>query len=75
MKRKIVDSNEPPGDIEVAPDFLPPPAELAFREDGVKVTLASAGAAKRSSAKRGKATLAQKLKAFDPDRHGGESSH
>jgi hypothetical protein len=72
MKRKIVDSNEPPGDIEVAPDFLPPPAELAFREDGVKVTLASA---KRSSAKRGKATLAQKLKAFDPDRHGGESSH
>lgn len=40
MKRKIVYSNEPLGDIEVIPDFLPPPAELAFREEGVKVTLA-----------------------------------
>jgi len=28
------------GDIEVIPDFLPAPAELAFREEGVKVTLA-----------------------------------
>lgn len=24
----------------MVPDFLPPPAELAFREEGVKVTLA-----------------------------------
>jgi len=28
------------GDIEVIADFLPAPAELAFREEGVKVTLA-----------------------------------
>ena len=40
MKRKITYANEPLGDIEVVPDFLPPPAELAFREEGVKVTLA-----------------------------------
>lgn len=40
MKRKITYTNEPLGDIEVVRDFLPPPAELAFREEGVKVTLA-----------------------------------
>ena len=40
MKRKITYTNEPLGDIEVIPDFLPPPAELAFREEGIKVTLA-----------------------------------
>jgi len=28
------------GEIEVIADFLPAPAELAFREEGVKVTLA-----------------------------------
>lgn len=40
MKKKIVYTNEPMGDVEVVADFLPSPAELAFREDGVKVTLA-----------------------------------
>jgi len=40
MKKKIVYTDEPMGDIEVVADFLPSPAELAFREDGVKVTLA-----------------------------------
>ena len=40
MKRKITYTNEPLGDIEVVPNFLPPPSELAFREEGVKVTLA-----------------------------------
>ena len=40
MKRKITYTNEPLGDLEVVPDFLPPPAELAFREEGIKVTLA-----------------------------------
>ena len=40
MKGKIIYTNEPLGDIEIIPDFLPPPAELAFREEGVKVTLA-----------------------------------
>ena len=40
MSKRIVYTNEPLGGIEIVPDFLPPPAELAFREDGVKVTLA-----------------------------------
>ena len=40
MKKKIVYTDEPMGDLEVVTDFLPSPAELAFREDGVKVTLA-----------------------------------
>ncbi|MBL8415194.1 MAG: hypothetical protein JNM42_12225 [Propionivibrio sp.] len=31
---------EPLGEVQVVPDFLPSPAELAFREEGVKVTLA-----------------------------------
>jgi predicted DNA binding CopG/RHH family protein len=37
---KIVDTDEPMGEVEVVADFLPSPAELAFKEDGVKVTLA-----------------------------------
>ncbi|MFM7802665.1 MAG: hypothetical protein ACKO69_11105 [Limnohabitans sp.] len=40
MKKKIVYRDEPMGDVEVVADFLPSPAELAFKEDGVKVTLA-----------------------------------
>ncbi len=40
MKKKIVYTDEPMGDIKVVADFLPSPAELAFKEDGVKVTLA-----------------------------------
>lgn len=40
MKKKIVYTDEPMGDFEVVADFLPSPAELAFKEDGVKVTLA-----------------------------------
>jgi hypothetical protein len=28
------------GEVKVVRDFLPPPEELAFREEGVKVTLA-----------------------------------
>ena len=40
MKKKIVYTDEPMGDVEVVADFLPSPGELAFREDGVKVTLA-----------------------------------
>jgi len=39
MTNKIVYSDEPLGNLEVVADFLPTPAELAFREDGVKVTL------------------------------------
>jgi predicted DNA binding CopG/RHH family protein len=40
MTKKISYTNEPLGNIEVIRDFLPPPSELAFREEGVKVTLA-----------------------------------
>jgi hypothetical protein len=40
MSAKIKYSDEPLGKIQVVPDFLPSPAELAFREEGVKVTLA-----------------------------------
>jgi predicted DNA binding CopG/RHH family protein len=40
MKKKIVYTDEPMGDVQVVADFLPSPADLAFREEGVKVTLA-----------------------------------
>lgn len=40
MSSKIKYADEPLGKIEIVPDFLPSPAELAYREEGVKVTLA-----------------------------------
>jgi hypothetical protein len=40
MSTKTKYTDEPIGEIEILPDFLPSPAELAFREEGVKVTLA-----------------------------------
>ena len=40
MKKKIAYTNEPLGDVQVVADFLPSPSQLAYREDGVKVTLA-----------------------------------
>ena len=40
MSAKVKYTDEPLGKIQVVPDFLPSPAELAFREEGVKVTLA-----------------------------------
>lgn len=40
MSKKIRYANEPLGDLKVVPDFLPSPDELAFREEGVKITLA-----------------------------------
>jgi len=40
MSNKIKYTNEPLGDAKVIKDFLPPPEQLAFREEGVKVTLA-----------------------------------
>ena len=40
MSTKIKYTDEPLGKIRVIPDFLPSPTELAFREEGVKVTLA-----------------------------------
>ena len=40
MTKKTIYTDEPFGKVEVIPDFLPSPSELAFREEGVKVTLA-----------------------------------
>lgn len=40
MSAKIKYTDEPLGQVKVVSDFLPPPEQLAFREEGVKVTLA-----------------------------------
>lgn len=40
MNAKIKHTNEPLGELKVKKDFLPSPAELAFNEEAVKVTLA-----------------------------------
>ena len=39
MKKKIRYTDEPLGDIKVIDDFLPSPAELAFNEEQIKVTI------------------------------------
>jgi predicted DNA binding CopG/RHH family protein len=39
MSAKIKYTDEPLGDVQVVADMLPSPAELAFREEGIKVTL------------------------------------
>lgn len=39
-RARITYTDESLGEVQVIPDFLPSPAELAFREEGVKVTLA-----------------------------------
>ncbi len=40
MKKKTTYTNEPLGEVQVVPDFLPSPEELAFREESVKITIA-----------------------------------
>ena len=40
MSAKTKYTNEPIGEYRVIPDFLPPPDQLAFRDEGVKVTIA-----------------------------------
>jgi hypothetical protein len=40
MNAKIKYTDEPLGEMKVVHDFLPPPEQLAFNEEGVKVTLA-----------------------------------
>ncbi|MBI2985957.1 MAG: CopG family transcriptional regulator [Deltaproteobacteria bacterium] len=40
MSAKTKYTDELLGDLRVIPDFLPSPDELAFREEGVKVTIA-----------------------------------
>ena len=39
MKEDNEYTDEPLGDIRVIDDFLPPPEELVFKEDNVKITL------------------------------------
>jgi len=39
MRKKIKYTDEPLGDLRVVRGFLPPPEELAFKEEGVKVTM------------------------------------
>ena len=40
MNEKIRYTDEPLGKLRVIPDFLPPPEDLVFRDEGVKVTIA-----------------------------------
>jgi hypothetical protein len=40
MRKQTKYTDEPLGRLKVTPDFLPPPEQLAFRESGVKVTIA-----------------------------------
>jgi len=40
MKNKISYRDGPIEEVKVVDDFLPPPEELAFREETVKVTIA-----------------------------------
>jgi predicted DNA binding CopG/RHH family protein len=39
MKRKIKYADEPMGELRVVRDFLPPPEQLALKEDNVKITI------------------------------------
>jgi predicted DNA binding CopG/RHH family protein len=39
MRKATKYTDEPLGQIRVVKDFLPPPSELVFKEDTVKVTL------------------------------------
>lgn len=39
MNTKIKYTDEPLGEIKIVQDFLPSPAELAFSEESVKVTI------------------------------------
>jgi len=40
MKKRIKYTNEPIGEVRVVRDFLPPPDQLVFQEEAIKVTLA-----------------------------------
>ena len=39
MKSKVKYTNEPIGKLRVVKDFLPPPEDLVFKEENVKVTM------------------------------------
>jgi len=40
MSKKTKYSDGPIGDVKIVKDFLPPPSELAFKEEQEKVTIA-----------------------------------
>lgn len=40
MRANVKYTNEPLGDLRVIPDFLPPPQDLVFHDEGIKVTIA-----------------------------------
>ena len=40
MRKRIKYTVEPRGDLKIVRDFLPPPDDLVFRDEGVKVTIA-----------------------------------
>jgi len=40
MSKKTKYSDGPIGDVKIIKDFLPPPSELAFKEEQEKVTIA-----------------------------------
>jgi len=39
MKNKIKYTDEPIGELRVVKDFLPPPDQLALKEENVKITI------------------------------------
>ena len=39
MKRKFKYTDEPLGDLQVVDDLLPPPEDLVFKEESIKVTM------------------------------------
>jgi predicted DNA binding CopG/RHH family protein len=39
MKRKVKYTDEPLGDLKVVDDLLPPPEDLVFKEENIKVTM------------------------------------
>jgi hypothetical protein len=80
MSAKIRYTNEPIGEPRVIRDFLPTPAELAFQDEGVKVTLTLS----RKSVDFFKSEAAKADTQYQPmirrlldayaDAHGGEDS-
>jgi len=40
MSKRVRYTDEPLGKLRIVPDFLPQPADLVFRDEGVKVTIA-----------------------------------
>jgi len=39
MKRKVKYTDEPLGNLQVVDDLLPPPEDLVFKEENIKVTI------------------------------------